>query len=59
MASYIILNDSLIAYAAVALILTDLTVRVKREPCSSNLEFESSLKIYLDAETREKWDLMK
>jgi hypothetical protein len=59
MASYIICNDILIASAAVALIMTDLIVRAKREACSSNSELESSLKIYLDAGNREKWDLIK
>jgi hypothetical protein len=43
----------------VALILVDLIVRAKREACSSSLEFENSLKIYLGSENREKWYLMK
>jgi len=59
MAIYIILKVSLLAYATVALIMTDLIVRATRKACSSNLEFESSHKIYLEAENREKWDLMK
>jgi hypothetical protein len=49
MDNYIILKDTLIAYTAVAIILTDLIVRAKREACISNSEFESSLKIYQDA----------
>ena len=59
MANYIILSDSLIASAAVGLLLTDLIVRAKQKPVAATWEFESSLRIYLDAENREKRNSMK